>query len=372
MRRSVVFAALAACAIVLAALIGFSALKNRNIETHNTTAQSVNIFVAARDLPLGSKLKPDTIKAVRWFKDSVPPGAFTNSTALLNQFTKTNLVQNEPLTSDCLFGTDKNAGVFSMLIPDGMRAMSVPVDEVSDVAGFVQPHSRVDILVSVAAGESGNQPFSKIVLQNIEVLAGAQDFEKAGITKPEVARVVTLLVTPQQAERLTLASHEGALRLAMRNYADKQIIKTTGVDMAEMLRAYSDPPQLPLSAHRLSQTGTRSLRPESAQVEIMRDGKSIEDVAFTRSREEFRTISSRNPAASGAASGIPGRPAPNGEAAGATVAADAAITQAQAALALTTRARNFPPLADMSTSGNLATDHDAGFATPHAKTIDIP
>lgn len=369
MRRSIVFAALAACATVLAILIAFSALKNRDVETHKATSQSVNIFVAARDLPIGSKLLPDAIKAVRWSKDSVPPGAFTNSAALLNQFTKTNLVQNEPLTSDRLFGTDQNAGVLSMLIPDGMRAMSVPVDEVSDVAGFVQPHSRVDILVSVAAGESGNQPFSKIVLQNIEVLAVAQDFEKAGIAKPEVARVVTLLVTPQQAERLTLASHEGALRLAMRNYADKQIIKTTGVDMAEMLRAYSDPPQLPLSAHRPSQIGTRSLRPESAQVEIMRDGKSIEDVAFTRGREEFRTISSRNPADSSAANGVPGQSASGG---GAAAAANAAIAQAQAALALTTRARNFPPLAGVTTSSNLATDHDAGFATPRAKTIDIP
>ena len=123
-----------------------------------------------------------------------------------------------------------------LLIPPGMRAVSVQVDEVSDIAGFILPHAHVDILVAVSnqGGGQGDKPFSKIVLQNVEVLAVAQEVEKKK-DEPELVKVVTVLVTPQDAERLALATREGVLHLAMRNYADTKIVLTSGTDVDELL-----------------------------------------------------------------------------------------------------------------------------------------
>ena len=129
---------------------------------------------------------------------------------------------------------EKTSGVMPLLIPPGMRAMSMPVDEVADIAGFVEPHTRVDILVAVTGTGPNQGSFSRIVLQNIEVLAVAQEIQHVK-DEPEVVKVVTLLVTPTDAEKLDLASHEGMLRLAMRNYSDSKIVETRGIGIGELL-----------------------------------------------------------------------------------------------------------------------------------------
>src|SRR5260370_16864949 len=121
-----------------------------------------------------------------------------------------------------------------LLIPAGMRSMSVPVDEVSDIAGFVLPGAHVDILVAISDKSTGGAPFSKIVLQNVEVLAVAQEIEEAK-DEPKVVKVVTVLVTPEEAERLSLASHDGTLRLALRNYKDKKILMTNASNLVTLL-----------------------------------------------------------------------------------------------------------------------------------------
>jgi pilus assembly protein CpaB len=274
---------LAGAAALVAALVVYSTLKKREAQIQQAMVRSVTVVVAAKDLAIGSKLEPGSLKLVRWSKDDLPPGAFMDPAPLINQFTKTSFVTNEPIVGDRLFGGDKNAGVLPLLIPNGMRAISVPVDEVSDIAGFVQPHARVDLLVSTTDGQNGNQPFSKIVLQNVEVLAVAQEIENASADKPEVVRVVTLLVTPDQAERVTLASHEGPLRMAMRNYEDNKIIDTTGVDMNQLLRSTADVPVIkPQHVAASAPPPVPTVHP--VEIEIMRDGKSVESVSFVRSR----------------------------------------------------------------------------------------
>jgi pilus assembly protein CpaB len=221
MRRPAIFVLLAVVAASFAAVVVYSALKRREAQVQQAMAQSINIVVAAHDLPLGSRIEPGSVKSVRWSRDSLPPGAITDPGAVVGQYTKTGFIENEPIVTPRLFGGDKNAGVLPLLIPSGMRAMSVPVDEVSDIAGFVLPHTRVDVLVSLSEGDKS---LSRIVLQNVEVLAVAQDIEQVN-DQPQTVHVVTVLVTPVQAERLTLASREGTLRLAMaqlRRQADRQ------------------------------------------------------------------------------------------------------------------------------------------------------
>ncbi len=282
MRRPMVFVLLAGLAAMLASVMVYSALKRREADVQRAMAHNVQVVVASYDLPLGSRIELGEVKMARWSADSVPEGSYTDPRQVIGSYVKNSLVANEPIVQAKLFTGDKTAGVMPLLIPFGMRAVSVPVDEVSDIAGFVLPHTRVDILVAMDSGGSGaEKAFSKVVLQNVEVLAVAQEVEQKK-DEPTVVKVVTLLVSPQEAERLALASRAGSLRLAMRNYNDNKIVLTNGSDVAQMLRAYSIAPDVPVMA---AQPEHHSVIPEThhakvIEVEIMRNGKSSESVSF--------------------------------------------------------------------------------------------
>jgi pilus assembly protein CpaB len=281
MRRPMVFVLLAGLAAMLASVMVYSALKRREAEVQQAMAHNVEVVVAAYDLPLGTKIELGEVKTARWSADSLPDGAYTDPRQVIGSYVKNSFVANEPIVQSKLFTGEKTAGVMPLLIPFGMRAVSVQVDEVSDIAGFVLPHTRVDVLVATQGGEGAAQKaFSKVVLQNVEVLAVAQEVEQKK-DEPTVVKVVTLLVTPQEAERLALASRTGTLRLAMRNYNDNKIVLTSGTDVAQMLRAYSLTPDVPVMAvqpepHQVA----APRRPKPIEVEILRNGKSSESVSF--------------------------------------------------------------------------------------------
>ena len=285
MRRPIVFVILAAMGAMLAAIVVFSAIRKRESEVQRAMAHTVEVVVAANDIPLGTKLDPASVKLVRWARDGVPQGAFTDPQAVAGSFARNEFVANEPIVASKLFMGEKTAGVMQLLIPAGMRAMSVPVDEVSDIAGFVAPHTRVDILVAVAGTGPGEPSFSRIVLQNIEVLAVAQEIEHVK-DEPEVVKVVTLLVTPVDAERLTLASREGLLRLAMRNYSDSKIVTTKGVGLPDLLhQGGGGGAPLPLMHIQPvpAMTAHPARAPTEFRIEVMRDGKSSEAMSFVHS-----------------------------------------------------------------------------------------
>jgi pilus assembly protein CpaB len=287
MRRPIVFVVLAALGAVLAAIVVFSAIRKRETEVQRAMAHTVEIVVAANDIPVGSKLDPNSVKVIRWARDSVPAGAFTDPQAVAGSFAKSEFVANEPVVASKLFMGQMTSGVMPLLIPAGMRAMSMPVDEVSDIAGFVAPHTRVDILVAVAGTGPGEASFSRIVLQNIEVLAVAQEIEHVK-DQPEVVKVVTLLVTPTDAEKLTLASREGLLRLAMRNYSDAKIVATRGIGLTDLLHEGGGaPPASTLPVMQIQPAPALTARPAHGptgfRIEVMRDGKSSEAMSFVRS-----------------------------------------------------------------------------------------
>ncbi|MGH8013237.1 MAG: Flp pilus assembly protein CpaB [Candidatus Binataceae bacterium] len=362
MRRPIIFVLLAGVAALLAALVVYSALKKREFELRQATAQNVEIVVAAHDLTIGTKLDPAAVKLARWSRDSLPPGAFTSVGAVMNQYTKSGFVENEPIVADRLFNGDKDAGVMPMLIPPGMRAISVPVDEVSDVAGFVLPHAHVDVLVALQDnGTPGNQPFSKIVLQDVEVLAVAQQIEKIN-DKPQVVKVVTLLVTPQQAERVALASREGSLRLAMRNYDDKEIVETNGVDVQQLLHAYSEAATaLPVSPVQHPTVRVRPRRlPPPVKVEVMRNGCTAESITFVRSGG---AMTPAPPEQTPAATSDTARPEKISSAFGPAAAIKANVSLSSS---------DSRGLAAVNTGGGTVGRPMAVFDGPHARTIDIP
>jgi pilus assembly protein CpaB len=274
---------LAGLAAALAALVVQSALRKKDTELQKARVMATEILVAAHDLPVGTKLQPDDVKLARWPRDSVPSGAITDAHTVVDTIVKSEMVQDEPITATRLY-TGDTAGVLSLLIPPDMRAMSVAVDEVSDIAGFVLPHARVDVLVAIKEenGPGGSSAHSKIVLENVEVLAVAQTTDHKD--KPQVERVVTLLVTPQEAERLALASHEGSLRLALRNLNDEKIVNTAGSSVSSLLQVYGGAPP-PVARPQVGQVHVAVFRRPSApapaiKIEVMRDGSTRDALSF--------------------------------------------------------------------------------------------
>lgn len=376
MRRPIIFVLLAGFAALIAAIVVYSALKRREAEVEQAMVKSVRVVVAAHDLQIGSKLDPNSVKLVRWSRDDIPPGAFTDASAVMNDYVKTGFVQGEPIVADRLFNGDKNAGVLPLLIPVGMRAVSVPVDEISDIAGFVLPHARVDVLVSVSNnGNGGSQPFSKIVLQNVEVLAVAQEIESVQ-DKPQVVKVITFLVTPEQAERLTLASREGSLRLALRNYDDKKIVATSGVDISQLLRAFGGPSMPLIAPQHIAAVGRRTPRVQPVEVEVLRNGSSAENISFVKTGGSAKRHS----------------PRPQGET---SSAAENSVKYASAAPNVPSASTMDPPPSPTndkaaaigpvaSSSGSRSSGAAAdrmpvlmgaggeGFNSPRSKTIDVP
>ena len=381
MRRPIVFVVLAGLAAMLASVVVYSALKRREAEVQQAMAKNVEIVVAAYDLPLGAKIEAGELKLARWSADAIPEGGITDTKQAIGAYVRSQFVANEPIVTGKLFVGQKTAGVMPLLIPFGMRAVSVPVDEVSDIAGFVLPHTRVDILVALTGGGAGgDKPFSKVVLQNVEVLAVGEEVEMKK-DEPTTVRVVTLLVLPQEAERLALASREGTLRLAMRNYNDNKIVLTSGTDIQQMLRAYSLQPDIPVAAPQIAPSPRSEPPPRRPlKIEIYRNGKTSESVSFinqasaddTAEHKKDGEFSRVKPEAEtdAAASEPPasGHPAPATSAVSETSAAGHAAP-ATAAAAAGGEVTAPPPSAtsnEASLSGPVP-----GYA-PTPKTIDVP
>ncbi|WP_256203687.1 Flp pilus assembly protein CpaB [Nitrosomonas sp. Nm58] len=189
------------------------------------------VVVAAQDINVGTRLTADLMKTIDWPSGSIPTGSFNDLTLLDSRVVKVNLQRGEPLLEGKL-APEGTAGGLSGVIPDGKRAITVRVNDVVGVAGFALPGNLVDILVNIK--EDYKNPVSKIVLEQILVLAVAQDLGRDE-TKPKVVNAVTLEVTPEQAERLDLARSVGTLSLVLRNQIDKSFGSTDGIRTHDLL-----------------------------------------------------------------------------------------------------------------------------------------
>lgn len=200
----------------------------QNVPVKTVTVPTKRVVVANTDLSLGSELRPDDLKTIEWPASTVPEGSFEDSKALLGRGLIASVVRHEPILPGKLASKEAGSGL-PPIIPNGKRAMSVRVNEVIGVAGYVLPGTRVDVIATQSATNRGEDMTSKVVLSNVEVLtAGTRLEHDSKENKPMQVTVVTLLVTPDQAERLTLASTEGKIQLALRNPLDLESPETPG------------------------------------------------------------------------------------------------------------------------------------------------
>jgi pilus assembly protein CpaB len=189
---------------------------------------TVRVVVASHDLDVGSVVKEDDVKLADW-QGGVPAGASTKVQDVIGRGVITAVFAKEPVIDSRLAAKGAGGG-FAATIPPGMRAVPVRVNEVAGVAGFVVTGMRVDVLISgnTPGGDGKLGTRAKTLMQNVEVLSAGQDFKKDPEGKPVQVQVVNLLVSPADAERLSLASNQTTIQLVLRNPLDKTEAKTPG------------------------------------------------------------------------------------------------------------------------------------------------
>jgi pilus assembly protein CpaB len=219
----------------LAAMLALRYLRQQASPLTRREAQAGKIVLAARPLGVGMTINDADVKLIDWPGGVMPVGFIGSIREALGRGVITPIAENEPLLLAKLSAKDAGAGL-QLAIHDGMRALSVRVDEVVGVAGFVLPGTRVDVLITLNPNTTLNRPesISRTILQNIQVLASGQVTQPDQDGKPIKVSVVTLLVTPDQAELLTLASQEGRIQMALRNTLDTTAIKTAGASVREL------------------------------------------------------------------------------------------------------------------------------------------
>jgi len=212
--------------LVVAVIIGLavSTFVYRQIQQAQIPARTVvmgEAVVAAANMPLGTRLQEQFLRTIPWPGGEPVAGMFTKIEDCVGRALITTVVENELILEGKLAPEEGGAGL-APIIPEGMRGLSVRVDEVIGVAGFVLPSTMVDVLVTGSVGGRGGSgdAVTRTILENIRVLTSGQRIEEDKEGKPQKVAVVTLLVTPEEAAKLTMASTEGRIQLALRNTID--------------------------------------------------------------------------------------------------------------------------------------------------------
>jgi pilus assembly protein CpaB len=255
------------------------------------------LVVAVHALEIGTLIRAEEIKLIDW-PGAVPAGAFEAADAAIGRGVISPIYQSEPLVENRLAPRGAGGGL-AATIPPGMRAVAVRVNDLVGVSGFVLPGMRVDVIIS------GNPPgntnaatgtISKTILQDIQVLSAGPNIQRDAEGKPISVPVVNLLVTPQQAETLSLASNEMKIQLVLRNPLDKTLAQTQGMAVASLFTGAAASPAVqhaieygrPLLRRPSSpRTGVAPAYSEPILVEVINGTKRTE-LRFTRSEKTDR------------------------------------------------------------------------------------
>lgn len=211
---------------------------------------TTRIVAAATDIKLGTVLRDADLTTIE-VVGTLPKGAILRAQDAIGRGVISNLYLGEPVLDNRLAAPGSGGGL-AATIPQGMRAAAVKVNDVVGVAGFVTPGMHVDVLIT------GNPPGANVsqgsqartLLQNIEVLSAGTDIQRDAEGKPQQVQVVNLLVTPEQAELLSLASNETHIQLVLRNPLDNKLDKPPGTAVAQLFSEGPPPPKAPVAAHQ--------------------------------------------------------------------------------------------------------------------------
>jgi pilus assembly protein CpaB len=236
------------------------------------------IVVAAKPLGLGTRLDPSMLRTISWPIGEPVAGMCRRVQDCTNRALITTVAENEPILDSKLAPVAAGAGL-AAVIPEGMRAMSVAVNDVVGVAGFVTPGTMVDVLVTgaVVGANQGGGSITRTILENVRVLAAGQKVQQDEQGKPQTVSVITLLVAPEDAAKLAMASTQGKIQLALRNTVDTGMAAPEAVLQSELFA--SGAPAVVAPAKHVA-VAKAPVAPAAYQVEII-TGSKRETKSFT-------------------------------------------------------------------------------------------
>jgi pilus assembly protein CpaB len=267
--------ALLLVAVVLAVAAGGSVylyLKGMPTTASAKEPETVPVVVANKDVTFGTLLEEHNLSVVGFPKEAVPTGAYGSIDSVVNQTTKVFVVAGEPILASKLSSI---GGGLSVRIPSHMRAMSVKIDEVTGVSGFVLPGDRVDVVVTVENVAGSNVAVTKTILQDIEVLAAGTKTETKN-NRNITVQTATLLIDPEGAEKLALGVHQGKVHLSLRNPVDHQITEAKSTDTRTVL-GMNKPKRSPRrrTTPRTVVTHKEPVKVETPSFTVIRDGRIL-------------------------------------------------------------------------------------------------
>ncbi|MBZ5596077.1 MAG: Flp pilus assembly protein CpaB [Acidobacteriia bacterium] len=238
------FLTVLAMSIVLALVVSavFYQVSIRGTRPKPKQADFRDLVMAAQPLPVGTTVRRDELKITKVPSDLFPRGGFTKVEEVIDRPVVSNILLDEPVLEGRLAARGSGLGL-APIIPTGMRAVSVRVNDVVGVAGFVLPGMRVDVLVT-GRPPNFNGTITTTALQNIVVLSAGQVLQPESRGQAINTPVVTLLVTPEQAETLTLAGNEGRIQLVLRNGSDQVSQNTPGRDTRDLYGVRTSKPDV--------------------------------------------------------------------------------------------------------------------------------
>jgi pilus assembly protein CpaB len=262
--------------LALGAFVSLVVYRNLQSRTNTKVLPGEEVAVAADDLQVGSKIEDKDIRLVRFPSGELPAGVFHSKTKVVGRGVVLPISKGEFVLTNKLAGENAGAGLPS-LIPPGMRAVSVRVNDTTSVSGFVQPGTRVDVLLT-GNPQGSNEQQTTTVLENVAVIATGQKLERNSAGEAQNFPVVTLLLSPDDAERLTLASSQGHIQLALRNPLDT---KQEGIAAVKSSSLYKGSEAAPVAAPRSTVRHTAVQAPPPAPtaytVEVYKGDKKEED-----------------------------------------------------------------------------------------------
>ena len=264
-------------ALVLGAFVSLVVYRNLQAGATSKAAPGEEVVVAADDLQVGTKIEDKDIRLVRFPSTDLPVGVFHQKKNVVGRGVILPIAQREFILSNKLAGENAGSGLPS-LIPPGMRAVSVRVNDTTSVSGFVQPGTRVDVLLTGNPQGSSEQQ-TTTVLENVAVIATGTRLERNSAGEPQSAPVVTLLLSPDDAQRLTLASSQGHIQLALRNPLDtkQESIAAVGANSLYKYGSTPAPAAAPRSKPRHVAVPSPPSIPTAYTVEVYKGDKKEED-----------------------------------------------------------------------------------------------
>jgi pilus assembly protein CpaB len=226
-------------ALTLGAIVSYAVYRTLQTRTGADAAPGVEVVVAANDIPVGSKVADGDVKLVRFPVAVLPSNIFHLKTSVVGRGAILPIARGEFFLPNKLAGENAGSGMQS-LIPPGMRAVSVRVNEVIGVAGFVVPGTRVDVLLTGNPSGASDQQ-TTTVLENVAVIATGQKLERNTAGEPQLTPVITLLVSPDDAQKLTLATSQGKIQLALRNPLDTKQQELNSVNTGALYKGVPTP-----------------------------------------------------------------------------------------------------------------------------------